>query len=87
MSFHICTMLLFLWNTKEYILKNVGIQTVLVTIDFHWILLTIKINRNQNFISFQTYILFITYNFFFNKNLNISHTVMVYHKQGQKKAP
>ncbi len=35
-----------------------GIQTVLVTFDFHWILLTIKINRDQNGISFQTYMLF-----------------------------
>ncbi len=53
-----------------------GIQTVLVTIDFHWILLTIKINRDQNGISFQTYMLFsVEANLFFLwESQNFSHS-------------
>ncbi len=59
----------------RYLKTNVGIQTVLVTIDFHWILLTIKINRDQNGISFQTYMLFsVEANLFFYENLKISHS-------------
>ncbi len=39
----------FLWNTKEYILKNVYNQTVSVSIDFHCIFVhTMEVNGNRN---------------------------------------
>ncbi len=38
-----------LWNTKIYILKNAGNQTVSVPIEFHYILKhTVEINGNRN---------------------------------------
>ncbi len=36
MSFQTCVTFFLLWNIKGDILMNVGNQTVLLTLDFHW---------------------------------------------------